>query len=94
MYVYKPLSVFEHLSQLCASLIETDMATGGEVLVIDFELGNQEAVQGIFVRELLLALTVFLHFLIERLDEVCRIDASPNRFWEVVEGENKGIGFQ
>ena len=70
------------------------MAAGGEILVIDFELGNQEAVQGIFIRELLFALAVFLHFLIERLDEVCRIDASPNRFQEIVEGENKRIGFQ
>ena len=46
------------------------MAAGGEVLVIDFELGNQEAVQGIFVRKLLLALAVFLHFLVERFDKI------------------------
>lgn len=46
------------------------MAADGEVLVIDFELGNQEAVQGILVRELLLALAVFLHFLVERLDQI------------------------
>lgn len=70
------------------------MAAGGEVLVIDFKLGNQEAIQGIFIRELLFALAVFLHFLIERLDQVRRINATPNGFGKVVEGENKGIGFQ
>lgn len=69
MYVYR-LGLLEHLSQLCTSLIESDMATGGEVLVIDFELGNQEAIQGIFVRKLLLALAVFLYILVERFDQV------------------------
>jgi len=67
LYVWS-LTLFEHLRQLCASLIESDMLAGGEVLVIDFDLGNQEAVQGIFVRELLLALAVFLYFLVELLD--------------------------
>ena len=93
MYVCS-LSLFEHFSQLCASLIESDMAADGEVLVIDFELGNQEAFQGIFVRELLLALAVFLHFLVERFDEIRSIDASPNGFREVVEGEDMWIRLQ
>jgi len=63
--MYCLLSLFEPLSQLCTSLIESDMAAGGEVLIVDFELGNQGAIRGIFIRELLLALVQSHHPLVE-----------------------------